>query len=261
MQQDREDQQNGTLSELEYRTKRITELETEMDELATSLTQSLRDNELLKERITSKDAEISQLQGTIKQLEARIAENEQVLNTTRAEMARELEWVAKNKEIQFLDEKKNLERLLEDEKRTSIRLREELESNEKLRLRDGSIIQDLNRDVSMLQEKVQDLTNKLTEQETKWKQEVDNLRADPKIEMLKQREKQLKTTLSKLVHAEEASESALTCMICMKLFEHPVITNCGHAYCEKCLIKRKGAGKTRCQVRATSSVLARITTY
>eukprot|EP00949_MAST-11_sp_MAST-11-sp1_P001452 g1452.t1 len=52
---------------------------------------------------------------------------------------------------------------------------------------------------------------------------------------LKATEKELSAVVHKLVAAEEASESAFTCLSCMQLFEDPVTCiPCGHTFCRKC---------------------------
>lgn len=57
-------------------------------------------------------------------------------------------------------------------------------------------------------------------------------------ERLKQREKELQATIGKIMTAEETTESALTCMACMHLFDSPVMCYpCGHVSCEKCIAK------------------------
>ena len=49
-------------------------------------------------------------------------------------------------------------------------------------------------------------------------------------------ETELKVTVSKLVAAEEASESAFTCLSCMNIMKKPVTCiPCGHSFCEACL--------------------------
>ena len=56
-------------------------------------------------------------------------------------------------------------------------------------------------------------------------------------EALRATETELKATVSKLVAAEEASESAFTCLACMEIMKKPVTCiPCGHSFCEACLI-------------------------
>jgi chromosome segregation ATPase len=55
-------------------------------------------------------------------------------------------------------------------------------------------------------------------------------------EALKKTEKELRATVSKLIAAEEASETAFTCMKCMEIMKKPVTCiPCGHSFCESCL--------------------------
>lgn len=55
-------------------------------------------------------------------------------------------------------------------------------------------------------------------------------------EALSKTERELRATVSKLVAAEEASETAFTCMTCMDIMKSPVTCiPCGHSFCEKCL--------------------------
>tara|TARA_B110000008_G_C16766517_1_gene482808 strand:+ start:184 stop:762 length:579 start_codon:yes stop_codon:yes gene_type:complete len=55
-------------------------------------------------------------------------------------------------------------------------------------------------------------------------------------EALAKTERELRATVSKLVAAEEASETAFTCMTCLDIMKRPVTCiPCGHSFCEKCL--------------------------
>ncbi|KAL0481767.1 hypothetical protein AKO1_012433 [Acrasis kona] len=77
------------------------------------------------------------------------------------------------------------------------------------------------------------------------------------VESLKKREKHLQSTLIKLVKTEHATQTALTCMRCMNLFNDPVVCSpCGHAYCKECVedvqkcpnCSRKTMDKVSCQI-------------
>jgi len=60
---------------------------------------------------------------------------------------------------------------------------------------------------------------------------------------LSQQEKELRATVSKLVHTEQAQEALYTCMACVSLLKNPVVcTPCGHTFCYGCLMKGKTAG-------------------
>ena len=50
------------------------------------------------------------------------------------------------------------------------------------------------------------MNKKFSEKERLFQEKLEKANSDPKIEMIKQREKQLKTALAKLLHAEQASE-------------------------------------------------------
>lgn len=57
---------------------------------------------------------------------------------------------------------------------------------------------------------------------------------------LSQQEKELRATVSKLVHTEQAQEALYTCMACVSLLKNPVVcTPCGHTFCYGCLMKAK----------------------
>ena len=60
---------------------------------------------------------------------------------------------------------------------------------------------------------------------------------------LSQQEKELRATVSKIVHTEQAQEALYTCMACVALLKNPVVAvPCGHTFCYGCLLKAKGAG-------------------
>ncbi|KAA6426454.1 MAG: hypothetical protein FRX49_03565 [Trebouxia sp. A1-2] len=60
---------------------------------------------------------------------------------------------------------------------------------------------------------------------------------------LSQQEKELRVTVSKLVHTEQAQEALYTCMACVSLLKNPVVcTPCGHTFCYGCLMKGKTVG-------------------
>ncbi len=60
---------------------------------------------------------------------------------------------------------------------------------------------------------------------------------------LSQQEKELRATVSKLVHTEQAQEALYTCMACVSLLKNPVVcTPCGHTFCYGCLMKGKTVG-------------------
>eukprot|EP00946_MAST-07B_sp_MAST-7B-sp1_P003767 g3767.t1 len=71
-------------------------------------------------------------------------------------------------------------------------------------------------------------------------------------EALRATETELRATVSKLVAAEEASESAFTCLACMEIMKRPVTCiPCGHSFCEACLTgvpsfgEKNAAGKAQ----------------
>ena len=46
--------------------------------------------------------------------------------------------------------------------------------------------------------------------------------------------------IQKLIQAEEASESAYTCLHCLRPFERPVVcVPCGHTFCDACVDKAR----------------------
>lgn len=64
---------------------------------------------------------------------------------------------------------------------------------------------------------------------------------------LSQQEKELRATVSKLVHTEQAQEALYTCMACVTLLKNPVAcTPCGHTFCYGCLMKGKAGGELVC---------------
>ena len=64
---------------------------------------------------------------------------------------------------------------------------------------------------------------------------------------LSQQEKELRATVSKLVHTEQAQEALYTCMACVSLLKNPVVcTPCGHTFCYGCLMKAKNGGELAC---------------
>ena len=64
---------------------------------------------------------------------------------------------------------------------------------------------------------------------------------------LSQQEKELRATVSKLVHTEQAQEALYTCMACVTLLKNPVVcTPCGHTFCYGCLMKAEAGGDLIC---------------
>ena len=66
--------------------------------------------------------------------------------------------------------------------------------------------------------------------------------------LLKATELELRNTLAKILKAEEATESAYTCLICMNIFDKPITCiPCGHSFCEKCVngYRSKNANKEK----------------
>ena len=60
------------------------------------------------------------------------------------------------------------------------------------------------------------------------------------------KERLFKSTVSKLLSAEEALESSLTCMVCLTLMKNPVtLVPCGHSLCSTCA-RSKSSDKYRC---------------
>jgi SUMO ligase MMS21 Smc5/6 complex component len=47
---------------------------------------------------------------------------------------------------------------------------------------------------------------------------------------------------------EVKEEVPFACHICRKEFSHPVITKCGHFFCEKCAIERYNNGDKTCSI-------------
>jgi len=55
---------------------------------------------------------------------------------------------------------------------------------------------------------------------------------------LRERERELNSTVAKLVLSEEASEASFTCFTCMRIYTLPVTCiPCGHSYCKECIQK------------------------
>ena len=95
-----------------------------------------------------------------------------------------------------------------------ILLREQIESNEKMRLTMKKIRKS---SVTAAAKKSGELSLKINQ-------------------ALEKTEKELRATVGKLVAAEEASETAFTCMTCLEIMTKPVTCiPCGHSYCETCL--------------------------
>ena len=38
------------------------------------------------------------------------------------------------------------------------------------------------------------------------------------------------------IHSQEEGEESLTCRICENIFNNPVVTQCGHHFCESCAL-------------------------
>ncbi|XXQ31705.1 non-specific serine/threonine protein kinase [Plasmodiophora brassicae] len=58
------------------------------------------------------------------------------------------------------------------------------------------------------------------------------------VKAIRDREKELNATVSKLVLAEQASEPSFTCFDCVQVFKDPVTCiPCGHSACEQCIVK------------------------
>ena len=63
--------------------------------------------------------------------------------------------------------------------------------------------------------------------------------------LMDSKERLFRTTVSKLLSAEEALESSLTCMVCLSLMNNPVtLVPCGHSVCDHC--SRDASGGMRC---------------
>jgi hypothetical protein len=57
--------------------------------------------------------------------------------------------------------------------------------------------------------------------------------------------KEVSSVVNKLLHVEESLASSCTCLVCMKVFDHPVsAVPCGHNYCRSCYVGALG-GKCR----------------
>jgi hypothetical protein len=63
--------------------------------------------------------------------------------------------------------------------------------------------------------------------------------AERALGLSRRRDEELRVTIAKLIVAEEASETAFTCMSCLKIFTDPVTcTPCGHSFCAQCMRRR-----------------------
>lgn len=77
------------------------------------------------------------------------------------------------------------------------------------------------------------------------------------IELLRKTQESLEKTVSALVEAETASESAFTCLQCLRLFVEPMtLAPCGHTYCASCLARCgdvEDPSSLTCKVRPVGS--------
>ena len=56
------------------------------------------------------------------------------------------------------------------------------------------------------------------------------------VRLVQEREAELRTVISKLIKAEEATEGAFTCLACMNIYRKPVTCiPCGHSFCIGCI--------------------------
>jgi hypothetical protein len=59
--------------------------------------------------------------------------------------------------------------------------------------------------------------------------------------------KEVSSVVNKLLHVEESLASNYTCLVCMKVFDHPVsAVPCGHNYCRSCYVGALGGQCREC---------------
>lgn len=167
-------------------------------------------------------------------------------------MMKQQEYIQTLEEIK--NEKQNLENVLHEMKnQLDESKKREWALNERLtRLKSELEAKEIKHE-QILQETKNEFSTRLKQQDLEFQKELHKINTTAILQKIKEREKQLQTTLERLIKTEEATEGALTCMICMNLFDNPVIClPCGHVYCNNCWPKlQQDEGYYLCQVNNT----------
>lgn len=75
-------------------------------------------------------------------------------------------------------------------------------------------------------------------------------------QMLLESWKEVSGVVDKLLHVEESLASNYTCLVCMKVFDHPVsAVPCGHNYCKGCYVGTLGGKCRECPGAETGSCI------
>lgn len=69
-------------------------------------------------------------------------------------------------------------------------------------------------------------------------------------------EREVENVAKKLIHVEESLASNYTCLVCMKVFDHPVaVVPCGHNYCRSCFVSTLASTCSECSSVETASCI------
>eukprot|EP00742_Colponemidia_sp_Colp-10_P007935 GILJ01008562.1.p1 GENE.GILJ01008562.1~~GILJ01008562.1.p1 ORF type:complete len:749 (+),score=132.63 GILJ01008562.1:105-2249(+) len=190
------------------------------DELVVLLTEKIQSSESelasLRSDIQNNSEELTRLRKTVLEKDSKLLDVQRLQSAVNnwTSMFETVDAKRQAAESQLLAARKETESVKETlflkEKEIS-RLQEDISDLQK-------VLNDRNREMQGLNEKYAHITD-----------------VESRIRAVEMRERDLQTSISKLIHIEESMDAVVTCMVCLNVLDKPVTCMpCGHSYCTKC---------------------------